>query len=62
VFIDGNGVLEPLVEAAHANDLTIAAVLLTHHHGDHLAGLQALADDGVQLPVGEDGPAGPATT
>jgi hydroxyacylglutathione hydrolase len=45
VFIDGNGVLEPLVEAARANDLTIAAVLLTHHHGDHLAGLEALSEE-----------------
>jgi glyoxylase-like metal-dependent hydrolase (beta-lactamase superfamily II) len=45
VFIDGNDVLDPLVEAARANDLTIAAVLLTHHHHDHLAGLQALADE-----------------
>jgi hydroxyacylglutathione hydrolase len=37
VFIDGNDNVEPLIEAARANDLQIAAVLLTHHHHDHLS-------------------------
>jgi glyoxylase-like metal-dependent hydrolase (beta-lactamase superfamily II) len=45
VFIDGNDRVEPLIEAARANDLTIAAVLLTHHHGDHLAGLERLSEE-----------------
>jgi hydroxyacylglutathione hydrolase len=45
VFIDGNDNVEPLIEAARANDLTIAAVLLTHHHHDHLAGLERLSEE-----------------
>jgi hydroxyacylglutathione hydrolase len=45
VFIDGNDRVEPLIEAARANDLTIAAVLLTHHHHDHLAGLERLSEE-----------------
>jgi hydroxyacylglutathione hydrolase len=40
VLIDGNGAVEPLVEAAERLSLGIEAILLTHHHGDHLAGLE----------------------
>jgi glyoxylase-like metal-dependent hydrolase (beta-lactamase superfamily II) len=36
VLIDGNGVATPLLEAAAERDLRIAAVLLTHHHPDHI--------------------------
>ena len=39
VFVDGNGVVGPLIEAARRLELTIDAILVTHHHGDHLAGL-----------------------
>jgi hydroxyacylglutathione hydrolase len=45
VFIDGNDRVEPLIEAARANDLQIAAILLTHHHHDHLAGLERLSEE-----------------
>jgi hydroxyacylglutathione hydrolase len=45
VFIDGNDRVEPLIEAARSNDLQIDAVLLTHHHHDHLAGLDRLAEE-----------------
>jgi hydroxyacylglutathione hydrolase len=45
VFIDGNDRVEPLIEAARSKDLQIAAVLLTHHHHDHLAGLDRLAEE-----------------
>ncbi|MBO0767982.1 MAG: MBL fold metallo-hydrolase [Solirubrobacterales bacterium] len=36
VLIDGNGVGAPLLEIARERDLTIAAILLTHHHADHI--------------------------
>jgi glyoxylase-like metal-dependent hydrolase (beta-lactamase superfamily II) len=36
VLIDGNGVGEPLLEIVRERGLTVAAVLLTHHHGDHV--------------------------
>ena len=36
VRIDGNGVGEPLLAIARDRQLTIAALLLTHHHGDHV--------------------------
>jgi hydroxyacylglutathione hydrolase len=45
VLIDGNGVVEPLIAKAREQDLTIAAVLLTHHHHDHLAGLEQLSEE-----------------
>ena len=45
VFIDGNDNVEPLIKAARDNDLQIAAVLLTHHHHDHLAGLERLSEE-----------------
>ncbi len=45
VFIDGNDRVEPLIEAARSNDLQIDAILLTHHHHDHLAGLDRLAEE-----------------
>jgi glyoxylase-like metal-dependent hydrolase (beta-lactamase superfamily II) len=41
VLIDGNGVVEPLIEAAERLGVTVDAVLLTHHHVDHLEGLDA---------------------
>jgi len=45
VFIDGNDRVEPLMEKAREQELQIAAVLLTHHHHDHLAGLERLAEE-----------------
>jgi hydroxyacylglutathione hydrolase len=36
ILIDGNGAGEPLLEIAHQRGLTLAALLLTHHHGDHV--------------------------
>ena len=45
MFIDGNDNVEPLIKAARDNDLQIAAVLLTHHHHDHLAGLERLSEE-----------------
>jgi glyoxylase-like metal-dependent hydrolase (beta-lactamase superfamily II) len=39
VFVDGNDVPEPLIEKAREHDLTIDAILVTHSHADHVAGL-----------------------
>ncbi len=36
VLIDGNGVGAPLLEIARERGLTLAALLLTHHHVDHV--------------------------
>jgi glyoxylase-like metal-dependent hydrolase (beta-lactamase superfamily II) len=37
VVIDSGGPSEPLVEAIERLDLTVPYLLLTHHHGDHVA-------------------------
>jgi hydroxyacylglutathione hydrolase len=59
VFIDGNGVTEPLLEKAESGNATITHVLVTHGHGDHVVGVEALAERyGVPLlrwPQLEDG-------
>jgi glyoxylase-like metal-dependent hydrolase (beta-lactamase superfamily II) len=36
VLVDSNGLNEPLIAAAEANDLEITHVLVTHHHPDHV--------------------------
>ena len=41
VLIDANGLTDPLVQAAERLDVTVEAVLLTHHHPDHVDGLDA---------------------
>jgi hydroxyacylglutathione hydrolase len=40
-LVDAGGPLEPLFEAADQHDLTVTHILLTHHHGDHVAELGA---------------------
>ncbi len=39
VLIDGNGVLEPLLERAEREGTEVTHILLTHSHADHLEGI-----------------------
>ena len=39
VLIDGNGVTAPLIEAAENLRVSVDAILVTHWHGDHIAGI-----------------------
>ena len=41
VLIDGNDVLEPLLERAERDGIEITHILITHPHADHVAGLAA---------------------
>ena len=41
VLIDGNGVVEPLLDRVERDRITVTDVLVTHHHGDHVAGVSA---------------------
>ncbi|MBA2523111.1 MAG: MBL fold metallo-hydrolase, partial [Solirubrobacterales bacterium] len=44
VLIDSNAVTDPLVERAEREGTTITHVLLTHHHYDHVVGVEKLAE------------------
>jgi hydroxyacylglutathione hydrolase len=44
VLIDSNGVTDPLAEFAEREGIGITHVLLTHHHYDHVVGVEALAE------------------
>jgi hydroxyacylglutathione hydrolase len=39
VLIDGNDVLDPLLERAERDEIEITHILITHPHADHIAGL-----------------------
>ena len=41
-FVDAGGPVEPLIEKADEHGLNVTHVLLTHHHHDHVAELDAL--------------------
>ena len=43
VLIDGNGVIEPLLERADREGTELTHILLTHDHWDHVVGLGELA-------------------
>ena len=38
-LVDAGGPLDPLFAAAEEHDLNVTHILLTHHHGDHVAAL-----------------------
>jgi|SRR5215207_7511604 len=44
VLVDSNGVTEPLVERVDREGTHITHVLATHHHLDHVVGIERLAD------------------
>lgn len=44
VLVDSNGVTDPLVEYAEREDIEITRILLTHHHYDHVVGVESLAE------------------
>ena len=43
VLVDSNGVTDPLCERAEREGTRITHVLLTHHHWDHVVGVEKLA-------------------
>jgi glyoxylase-like metal-dependent hydrolase (beta-lactamase superfamily II) len=43
VLVDGNGVVQPLLERVERDEITITHVLVTHGHADHVVGLDELA-------------------
>ena len=47
LLIDAGGPMEELFAKADEHDLTVTHVLLTHHHGDHVAALGELAGKGI---------------
>ena len=44
VLVDGNGVVEPLLERVDREGITLTHVLLTHDHWDHVVDLREIAD------------------
>jgi glyoxylase-like metal-dependent hydrolase (beta-lactamase superfamily II) len=51
VLIDSNDVTGPLVERVSSDGITITHILLTHHHYDHVVGLQQLRERVGNPPV-----------
>lgn len=51
VLIDSNEVTDPLVERIEREGTTITHIVLTHHHYDHVVGLQALRERVGNPPV-----------
>ena len=41
-FVDAGGPVRPLLDAAEEHDIRVTHVLLTHHHHDHVAELEAV--------------------
>jgi hydroxyacylglutathione hydrolase len=65
-LVDAGGPMRPLLEAAERHEITVTHVLLTHHHHDHVAELEAATrrwpDAAVLIHAAErelvDGPTG----
>ena len=51
VLVDAGGPLEPLLDALEREQLTLSAVLLTHHHYDHVCALDELLERRPGTPV-----------
>jgi hydroxyacylglutathione hydrolase len=51
VLVDCNDVADPLFERIAADDIAITQILLTHHHGDHVAGLSEVRERAGSPPV-----------
>lgn len=51
VLIDGNDDLGPLLERAKQDGVEITHILITHPHGDHIAGLAAARDQLGGVPM-----------
>ena len=43
VLVDGNDLLQPLIERAERDEIELTHVLLTHGHADHVAGVEEAA-------------------
>jgi hydroxyacylglutathione hydrolase len=54
VLVDANGVARPLLERIARDRITITHVLVTHGHGDHVEGLEALIER-FGIPVRDQG-------
>jgi hydroxyacylglutathione hydrolase len=51
VLIDAGGPVAPLLEVLHRGQFTLTHVLLTHHHHDHVAELDAILESHPGTPV-----------
>jgi glyoxylase-like metal-dependent hydrolase (beta-lactamase superfamily II) len=51
VLIDGNDDLAPLIERAERDGIEITHILITHPHGDHIAGLAAAQEQLGGVPM-----------
>ncbi len=51
VLVDAGGPVAPLLEFLHRGQLTLTHVLLTHHHHDHVAELDAVRGQFPEAPV-----------
>jgi hydroxyacylglutathione hydrolase len=47
----------PVLAALHSQNLTLAGILITHHHFDHVGGLEALREAWHPVVYGPDNPA-----
>jgi glyoxylase-like metal-dependent hydrolase (beta-lactamase superfamily II) len=43
-FVDGNGIIDPLIQRVEEDEIEITHVFVTHSHADHVEGVQLLAD------------------
>lgn len=51
VLVDCNDLADPLFERIAADDIAVTHILLTHHHGDHIAGLADVRERAGSPPV-----------